>query len=174
MTQQARQAWRHMSRGSVAQSEHCSAEPRRGCCSRLGARTGPLLALLAVLVCAGLPCACAHGWIAVPAARNLVHVGQQGFYQQMSLNRWVPRHCSSRIVIPRQLRVWCVVVQLISWSLCGDGYHEATLRASGCFVEACYWRIAGPLRTECRLNDGQLVPQGSIGDRRRVRRRLER
>jgi len=51
----------------------------------------PLLALVAVLLCAGLPRACAHGWIAVPAARNLVHVGQQGFYQQMSLNRWALR-----------------------------------------------------------------------------------
>ena len=31
--------------------------------------------------------AAAHGWLAVPAARNLLAVGQDDFYEQMSLNR---------------------------------------------------------------------------------------
>ena len=47
-----------------------------------------MLALLAALASAALPRASAHGWLAVPAARNLLHLGQQGFWQQMSLNRW--------------------------------------------------------------------------------------
>ena len=52
------------------------------------ARSVRALALLAALACGALPGgASAHGWLAVPAARNLLHLGQQGFWQQMSLNR---------------------------------------------------------------------------------------
>ncbi len=49
-----------------------------------------MLAVLAALACGALPRTSAHGWLAVPAARNLLHLGQQGFWQQMSLNRWAP------------------------------------------------------------------------------------
>ena len=76
------QRWWHAHCGLAATTAPC-----RGCCSRRDTRPASLLAFLAVAACAALPRAGAHGWIAVPAARNLVHVGQQGFWQQMSLNR---------------------------------------------------------------------------------------
>ena len=89
--------WGRLSRSSpccshAALTERCDAELRCACSSRRGhhgARTVSALALLIVLAFETVPCADAHGWIAVPAARNLVHLGEQGFWQQMSLNRWV-------------------------------------------------------------------------------------
>lgn len=47
-----------------------------------------LLALLALPYFLGaFKGVAAHGWIKEPASRNLMAQGEQGFYQQMSLNR---------------------------------------------------------------------------------------
>ena len=46
------------------------------------------IAVLATLALALLQGATGHGWIISPPARNLMALGQNGFYQPMSLNRW--------------------------------------------------------------------------------------
>lgn len=51
--------------------------------------------LLALVAITALRTANAHGWIMQPASRNLMAEGEDNFYQQMSLNRWVPSiHCA--------------------------------------------------------------------------------
>jgi predicted carbohydrate-binding protein with CBM5 and CBM33 domain len=56
--------------------------------------------LLALVAAAVLESADAHGWIKQPASRSLMAVGEDNFYQQMSLNRCVvaphPRTTNSR------------------------------------------------------------------------------
>lgn len=44
-----------------------------------------LLALSCLSI--AIKCVAAHGWIAEPPSRNLIAEGEQGFYQQMALNR---------------------------------------------------------------------------------------
>ena len=69
-----------------ASDGHCAGKARHARGARQLRTTGAL-ALLVALTCGTMQGANAHGWLAVPAARNLLHLGQQGFWQQMSLNR---------------------------------------------------------------------------------------
>lgn len=77
--------------------------------------------LLALMAMASIQTVRAHGWMKSPAARNLMAVGEDNFYQQMSLNRCVlARHSisgtNSRAVVTAQSAPFVPVATLCYWN----------------------------------------------------------